>query len=437
MGAENGKYGNRFLIHLLLSKYSNMKKVLVSITLLIAFVQFQSCTKTIIKEVPADGTSGKSTDWTTGPEFVITDYGAKGDGKNSCTWVFKKILNMMPADGGTIVIPHGAFLLDTPIVIDRNFVTIRGYNEGLRSNIDAAVSSLINPGGGSKLILGNADTAITVRPLPPSQGRLSGLTIKNLLISGGATGTIKGVGIGINHDNDGIKLSDIVCINLNTGIYANAADAMTIQSSWVSECRRSIFMENGIQNMISNCLLGAIPNPANRDYNNTVLLKNQENFVFNGNHVYPDGDVNLKIENGQMVNVTGNNFQSYYVGMIEVINSMNNLISNNIFWMRDPNGNASWQLRNKTNDYGVIRISGLNNMVSNSSFFTDWVNASNNPVVVRVHGSQGGNSFQNLKFAFQNSSRIFYVTENNEIVNCVSPDKITVDGDRSKVRIVY
>ncbi len=394
-----------------------------------------SCKKNTTDAV--DNTDLRSVNWTSKPEFLITNYGAKGDGKKSCTWVFKKILGLMTADGGTIVIPQGEFLIDTPIVIDRNFVTIRGFNEGLRSNIDKPDSLMMNPGGGSKLILGaNADTLITVRTLPASKGRLSALTIKNLLLAGGKTGTIKGVGIGLVHDNDGIKISDVVCINLNTGVYANAADAMSITNSWISECRRCIFMENGIQNMISNCHLGGIPS-ASRDDNSTVLLKNQENFVFNGNHVYPDADVNLKIENGMMVNVTGNNFQSYYTGMVEVVNSMNNLISNNIFWMRNPNGNADWQQRGKPNDYGVIRINGLNNMVSNSTFFTDWANATSNPVIVRVWGGQGGNSFQNLKIAFQNSSRLFYVTENNEIVNCVPPDKITVDGDRSKVRIVY
>lgn len=404
-----------------------------------AVIQFLSCKKNTNEYNSDLNSPERSTDWVSKPEFLITNYGAKGDGKKSCTWVFKKILGMMTADGGTIVIPQGEFRIDTPIVIDKSYVTIRGYNEGIRSNVDIKIDSMLAPSGGSKLLLKNCDTLIVIKRSAASDKRISGLTIKNISLAR-PTDSIKGVGIAITHNNDGIRISDVVCINLNTGIYANLSDAMIIQNCWISECMKSIFMENGKQNMIANCQLGGIPSPDNtdRNSNNTVLLKNQENFVFNGNHVYPDGDVNLKIENGMMVNVTGNNFQSHYVGMIEVENSMNNLISNNIFWMRNLSVNSEKQLRKKMNDYGVIRINGLNNMVSNNTIFTDWVDASNNPVVVRVWGSQSGNSFQNLKLAFKGSNRLFYVVEGTEIVNCVDTANVKVDGGlESNIRVVY
>ncbi len=378
-------------------------------------------TKTIIQQVES---SSKS------PEYVITNYGAKADGVTDCSKIINDLIASLPASGGTIVIPQGEFFLNSPITVNKNFVTITGLNPGLRSNVDVTVSNLLNPGGGSKLILGGASTAIEVPVLPDVNGRknrISGLSIKNLLISGGSSA--KGAGINIQQDNDGVRIEDVIGINLIIGIKANASDAMIIRNCWVSECRNSIEMTNGIQNMIANCQLGAQPGGV------TLKMTNQENFNITANQIYPDGDVNLQLNNCTYGNISSNNFQSYYVGMIELNEGSFNLINGNTCWMRNP-GTANGQLRGKTNDYGVIRIAGNANLISNNVITCNWADASVNPVTIRSAGGSN-NTYSNNKIADVSSSRVFYVNEHNEIFNTVPSSKVYVDGDASTVYVRY
>ena len=363
------------------------------------------------------------------PEYVITDFGAVGDGLTDCAPAFEKALAALPASGGLILIPEGDFLLNNPIEITRNFVTIKGVNNGLRSNIDVPAGDMVNPGGGSKLILGSSTYGIRIPSIPDVNGRknrISGVNIKNLLISGGSER--KGTGIYIQQDNDGIRIDNVVGINLNYGIFVIAADAMIIEKCWMSECLNSIVMNYGIQNMIANCQLGAQSGGV------TVTLSNQENFVFEGNHVYPDGDVNLKMTNCTYTNVSSNNFQSYHVGMLE-LHGDNNLISNNIYWLRNALS-QSVQLRAKDKDYGVIRVEGNANLISSSSITCNWNEGIINPVTIRsVSGSK--NRFTNLLISDDNSKRVFYVNETTEIFNCVPADKINVDGDLNNIYVSY
>jgi hypothetical protein len=394
---------------------------------LLLIISFTGCKKTVIERIYESKTDSTSVD---SPEYIITNYGAKGDGKTDCSSIINDLIVKMPAAGGTIVIPEGEFLLNNPIVVNRNFITIRGLNPGLRSNVDVGSSGVQHPGGGSKLLLGNAPIGIHVPSLPDVNGRknrISGLVIKNLLISGGQGS--KGTGISIVQDNDGVRIENFIGINLNTGISAQAADAMIIRSCWISECKNSIEMNNGIQNMISNCQLGAQPGGV------TVNLTNQENFNFTANHVYPDGDVNLQLNNSRYTNISSNNFQSYYVGMIEVNGGNSNLVSSNICWLRIP-GDPARQLRGKQNDYGVIKVSGDHHLISDNSLTCNWANTSNNPVTIR---SESGisNRFQNIKINDVSSSRVFYVNESSEIFNCVPSSKVWVDGDASRVYIKY
>lgn len=364
------------------------------------------------------------------PTYVITQYGAVGDGKTDCSGVINKIIKSLPASGGTIVIPEGDFLLDNPIIIDRDFVTIKGLNPGLRSNVDVPLEGVRNPGGGSKLLVGKAEAAIEVPNISNENGvkkRISGLMIKNMLISGGEHNN--GIGINILHDNDGVRIENVVGINLQKGIVAVAADAMIISSCWLSECAHSIEMTHGIQNMINNCQLGAQPGGV------TVKLTDQENFIMNGNHVYPDGDVNLQLNDCRFVNVTANNFQSYYLGMIELNNSHSNILTGNVVWMRLPS-DPNRQLRGEDNDYGVIRVSGNQNMLSNSTITCDWANEDGDPVSIRSINGEG-NSYYNLKFENMNSNRLMFVNETTEIFHSVPPDKVFVDGDINNILIKY
>lgn len=362
-------------------------------------------------------------------EYLVTDYGAVGDGVTDCAEAFNATINALPDHGGVVLIPEGDFLIDSPIKIERNFVTIRGINNGLRSNVDVPADGTDHPGAGSRIVLGAATYGIQIPIIADLNGlknRISGVTIENLQITGGTSN--KGTGIYVQQDNDGLRINDVVCINLNYGIIANSADAMIISDCWISEVANSIQMTNGIQNMINNCQLGAQPSGI------TVKLDNQENFIFEGNHVYPDGSANLQLNNCTYVNVSNNNFQSYYLGMLE-LSGDNNIVNDNIIWMR--NSSQSSQLRSQSEDYGVVRVSGSNNLISGNSISCDWdTYAVTNPVTVRCISGEK-NRFSDILIKDCTSTQVFLVNETTEIFNCVPSDNVKSDGDIDQVYINY
>ena len=101
--------------------------------------------------------------------------------------------------------------------------------------------------------------------------------------------------------------------------------------------------------------------------------------------------------------------------------------------MRTPANPAS-QLRGRDANYGVVRVSGNDNLVSNSSIFCDWITSVTDPVTIRsVSGTQ--NSYNNLKISNTASAKVFYVNETTEIANCVPATKVAVDGNPANVII--
>ena len=82
-------------------------------------------------------------------EGDITLAGAVGDGETDCSAIINELINKLPAEGGTIVIPEGDFVLDQPIVVSKNNVTIKGLDPGVRRNIVVKDPTLFGPGGGS------------------------------------------------------------------------------------------------------------------------------------------------------------------------------------------------------------------------------------------------------------------------------------------------
>ena len=143
-------------------------------------------------------------------EGDITLAGAVGDGKTDCSTIINQMIASLPAEGGIIVIPEGDFVLDEPIVINKDNVTIKGLNPGFRSNIDVKDESLLGPGGGSKLILRKADAAIKL-----GNSDVSKLAIKNILISGGTEN--HGTGILFESTNTDCSIKNVIGINLKLG----------------------------------------------------------------------------------------------------------------------------------------------------------------------------------------------------------------------------
>lgn len=339
-------------------------------------------------------------------EGDVTAFGAVGDGKTDCSKAINSAIASLPSEGGILVIPEGDFVLDAPIVINKHNVTIKGLNPGMRSNIDVnGINDLLGPGGGSKLVARNAEAAIKV------ETGMKGVKIMNLMVSGGTKS--KNIGIHFTGTNDDGMLSNIIGINLQTGIKIEQAKNMQIANCWVCELPNSIELIGGENINIKNCQLGAQPPGV------TCKVQGVNKLLFVNNHVYPDGRENLVLEGCNSCIIEGNNFQSYYNGIL-VLNGNENKVSKNIFWLT---GAVQNQMLDHGDDFGIINVKGNNNMFVSNSMSCEWAYAD----AVTVSAVQGtGNVFKNCFVDNLESYRVFSVNAQTEVINCVSSDKVNI-----------
>ena len=325
-------------------------------------------------------------------EYVITDYGADAYGGGDCSGIINKLIEDMPLSGGCIVIPEGTFVLDNPIEINKNYIS--AFHIPVMENVNNSIN------------------------------RISGVEIKDLMISGGEKNN--GIGIFIEHDNDRCQISNVIGINLQKGVEAHKCDALIIKDSWFCEMQSGIELYDGIQNKITDCQLGAQPDGI------TCLLQGEQNLVFSNNHVYPDGGINLKLLDCEFVNITSNNFKSYYNGIID-IKGNNNLLNGNIIWLVSSDN----QTTAKGEDYGVVRVEGTSNFITGNTVKCEWKNIVN-PVTFRSVNANGANTFSNLSVADLNSSRVFYVQYGDKIEQCgVTPSNTIYEQVNYRGKIGY
>ena len=337
-------------------------------------------------------------------ENDITLAGAVGDGETDCSAVINKMIAELPGEGGVIVIPEGDFVLDSPILLTKSNVVIKGLNSGFRSNIDVRDTTLVGPGGGSKLVVRNAASAFAVESKD-----LSGIEIRDLMISGGAENN--GVGILFDKATSGCVIDNVVGINLLTGVKIHEASDLTISNCWICELSNSIVLKGGQNNTVTNCQLGAQPS------GNTCSFTDETGLLITRNQIYPDGKSNLLMRNCDDAEITNNNFASYYTAIIDLTGN-NNLIENNMIALT---GAVSHQLLDKTSNYGVVRIEGNDNRFANNSLKCEWafVNA------VTIRATEGtGNVFENCLISDVNSDQVFFVNQYATVTNCVADDKI-------------
>ncbi len=340
-------------------------------------------------------------------EGDITLAGAVGDGQTDCSAIINEAIAALPAEGGTIIIPEGDFVLDQPIVVSKSNVTIKGLNPGFRSNIDVKDPALVGPGGGSKLIVRNADAAIKV-----GADNVSNLTVKDLLISGGTANN--GVGIAIDKATTSTVIKNVIGINLVTGIQTAKAKSMTIADCWICELSNSILAEDGEGTTVENCQLGAQPSGV------TCKFTNEKELTFRKNQVYPDGVNNLVLENCEKAEVYSNNFKSYYVGIVEVSGKQNH-IYNNLIWLT---GAIEGQFRGNNINHGVVRVSGEDNLFEQNNITCEWFAAAAAQAVT-VNATTGtGNRFVNCLVSDTQSERVFLVNQYAVVSQCVAQNKI-------------
>ena len=334
----------------------------------------------------------------------ITAMGAVGDGNTDCSVIINQMIANLPAEGGVILIPEGDFVLDAPIIIDRDNVTIKGLNPGFRSNIDVKPESLLGPGGGSKLILRKAEVAIQT-----GNESISGLTIKNILVSGGTSNN--GTGVKLLNPTENAKIDNIIGINLKQGLDISQATHMQISDCWICEVENSIKMQKGKENTVRSCQLGAQPKGI------TCFFEEEKKLSFEKNQVYPDGSSNLVLSQCDQAKIMNNNFKSYYVGIL-CVNGNQNIIENNLFWLADA---VNDQLLDRGAEYGVVRILGDNNQFIQNTLTCEWTVG--NGVTVRMDEGKG-NVIQNCLLNHLDSNQAIWINQYTTIKNCVPEENI-------------
>jgi hypothetical protein len=356
-------------------------------------------------------------------EYVLTEYGGVGDGQFNNAPVINAIIRNLPPEGGTIVVPEGEFRINSPIVLNKSFVTIRGNNHGQRSNVDPAVPGTTGPAGGSKILVGpGVEAGILV---PNEQPRISGLLIRDLAIQGLDPGTNQG--IVIDRASDGVRIENVNCINLDKGIFMRDADAARISGCWLAECRAPLHIDAGRQIIVADNHLGGQPGGVTAGFNNLDHLQ------FTGNTIFPDGNVGLSLGNCHQCNISDNTISGLYTGLIEINGNMNTLSNNGIFaerrngqWAPDPAGRDGL--------WGLIRIEGNDNMVSSNNIIS-W--QPENDTRLHIVGGER-NQVYNNNIAGIGSSRMIVVNGANaigtRIINSGYPNEIREGNDSTGVR---
>lgn len=192
----------------------------------------------------------------------IVDFVAK-EGKPSFdnAKIFNEIIQKMDESGGTIYIPTGDFYIDTPIEIDRSYVSVVGENSGLRSGVDSGNNKSQSGGGGSRLIARPNVTVFRIED-KDNQDRISGLTFSNFQIYGQSN---NGIGIEGVQDTDRVVVDEVVINSVGIGIKLNGADSISFKKSWISETASSVILSGASQqaNISNNAFVASfIGSPA-------------------------------------------------------------------------------------------------------------------------------------------------------------------------------
>jgi hypothetical protein len=358
-------------------------------------------------------------------EFLITDHGAKGDNAFDNAPIINGLIAKFGGTGGTILIPEGDFRINSPIVVAKSYVTIRGVSYGERSNVDPAPSGVFGPAGGSKIILGaGVQHGIEV---PAGAQTIEGLSIKHLAIAG-SDGAVYQTGIFINRSNQWTDLHDVNCINLRKGIFIKQAEEAHLDSCWLAECEAPLHMDTGRDCIVTDSAFGGQPGGVTCDFHAHTGL------VFNGNVIFPDGYTGLWLTDCHTCVITANTITNWYTGVVQIEGNMNRLSDNNISavipgtWPADPRGRDGL--------YGLVRITGNDN-VFESSIIMSWQPNGD----CRVHIAAGDrNVLRNLTIGANPSARRVFIngtlTTWTRITHCGHPDEIDLSGSLT-ARVEY
>lgn len=339
----------------------------------------------------------------------ILDFGAQPENVNfDNAPAFNKAIQALPPVGGTVFIPNGNYFLKSTVTVDRSYVHIMGFNNGLRSGIDPADGSTQTGGGGAKVTVQNPIAAFKLENTH-NGNRLSGITFSGFDLRGDTNG---GIGIDGVSNSDRTIIDNMTINNVGIGVRLHAADAPRITNSWIAETQSSILLTGASQQAeIKNNSLGAQPKGT------TIYMENPDRFNISGNNIYPDGASAIRILNPVHGSIVGNTISAYYNGMIEFLPNSDgafgngNVISGNVIalesWHDNPDG--------KDNKWGIVHIQAFNNVIAGNNILANGTPVNTTGILV-MKGDYNRISSNVITIPDTNSKVVINGTANNNWV---------------------
>lgn len=362
--------------------------------------------------------------------YNIVDYGAESDRPNfDNAEVINEIIQNMEDKGGTIYIPTGNFYVNSPIEVDRSYISIVGDNSGLRSGVDNSNSKIQAGGGGSKLITRPGVTAIQIKDEDNSD-RISGVTFRNFQIRGQSN---NGIGIEGIQDTDRIVVEDLVINNVGIGIKLNGADAPSISNSWIAETQTSIILSGASQqaSIIGNSL-GAQPEGV------TIELENAQWFNITGNNIYPDGSSNIRLYNPVQGNISSNTISSRYNGAIELlpnedgVSGRDNLINGNVISVIAIASNSD----DKNEEWGIVHIEADSTNITGNLLNTEEMSADYAGITIESgKDNRISNNSIGVNHSSQSKVKIGAEATKTVITESIYEDEFSNEGDNTNLNL--
>ena len=340
-------------------------------------------------------------------EYLITNHGARGDGSFDNAPIINDLINRLSNNGGSIVIPHGDFRINSPVVIRKSHVTLRGL------------------GRSSKLIVG-AGVGDGIL-LPDEAPRISGIVIRDLHVAGSDWGLYQ-TGLKVDRASDGIHIIGASFTGLSRAMFLRATDAVQVSGCDVTQSQSSLFMAGGFMGLVTRNRFSGFSGGI------TVELADLDRIEFSSNIISPDGFTALQLRNAHACNISGNSITAWYTGAVEIDGNMNLISGNNITavqvnggWLPDPRGRDGL--------WGLVRIRGNDNSFTSSSIMS-W-QPENNIRVNVVSGER--NTLRDLTIGAVGSNKKVNVNPAaawTRITHCGWPQETALNGN-STVRIHY
>lgn len=293
--------------------------------------------------------------------------------------------------GGDIYIPVGDYDLLTQVVIDISYLTIRGEGHGftslsIRDNTPDTSGWRETVAGGShvKVKLAGAPAIVTNRN--GTQPRLSSIEFRDFCMDGlhfsgnGNSYVNNKTGIYVEGDCDSFVIRGMGFVYLEHALVLEGADATTIDGNFIAECGNCVELLLASQSCkVTNNLIGG-------GYNGkSIAATGAEGLLVAANNVFPRGGSLIELINSTRCSVSANRLAGFYPGMIRLIGTNETLVAANLI-RRQNETYGPFQIYNNSlqETYGIFRVQGDNNKISNNHFLVDpqGYTAADGPIIV-------------------------------------------------------